>query len=170
MTPNPERLLDAVDWKLLALLQEDARRSFSRLGRAVGLSPPAVAERVRRLEEAGVLTGYHAAVDPARVGKPILAFMRLSEVGDRGERMTEQVIASTPEMLECHRVTGTDSYVLKVVAESITHLEALIDRCVPYGHVTTSLVLSSPVVRRPIGPGEDGPPAAGRSARRRSRP
>jgi Lrp/AsnC family leucine-responsive transcriptional regulator len=149
MTFNTERLLDNVGWKLLALLQEDARRSFSELGRAVGLSSPAVAERVRRMEEAGIITGYHAAVDPLRVGMPLLAFMRLSEVGDQSVRFSE-LVAETPEVLECHRLTGSDSYVLKVVAQSIAHLEMLIDRFVPYGQITTSLVLSSPVVRRVI--------------------
>jgi len=150
MTSNSERLLDAVGWKLLVLLQDDARRSFSDLGRAVGLSSPAVAERVRRLEEAGIITGYHAAVNPERVGRPILAFMRLSEVGDQGGRLGELVAKHMPEVMECHRVTGSDSYVLKIVVESIAHLEALIDRLVPYGQITTSLVLSSPVVRRVI--------------------
>ena len=149
MTFNSERLLDNVGWKLLALLQEDARRSFSELGRAVGLSSPAVAERVRRMEEAGIITGYHAAIDPQRVGMPLLAFMRLSEVGDQSARFGE-LVSETPEVLECHRLTGSDSYVLKVVAGSITHLETLIDRFVPYGQITTSLVLSSPVVRRII--------------------
>lgn len=150
MASNSERLLDSVGWKLLALLQENARLSFSDLGRAVGLSSPAVAERVRRLEEAGVITGYHAAIDAGCIGKPVLAFMRLSDVGDKGKRFNEMVIKDMPDVLECHRVTGSDSYVLKVVAESIVHLEALIDRFVPYGQVTTSLVLSSPVVRRVI--------------------
>ena len=151
MTFNSERLLDNVGWKLLTLLQEDARRSFSELGRAVGLSSPAVAERVRRMEEAGIITGYHAAIDPQRVGMQLLAFMRLSEVGDQSTRFAD-LVADTPEVLECHRLTGSDSYVLKVVAQSITHLETLIDRFVPYGQVTTSLVLSSPVVRRVIKP------------------
>jgi Lrp/AsnC family transcriptional regulator, leucine-responsive regulatory protein len=149
MTFNSERLLDNVGWKLLALLQEDARRSFSELGRAVGLSSPAVAERVRRMEEAGIIAGYHAAVDPQRIGMPLLAFMRLSEVGDQSARFAE-LVAETPEVLECHRLTGSDSYVLKVVAQSIAHLETLIDRFVSYGQITTSLVLSSPVVRRVI--------------------
>src|SRR5262245_21049814 len=137
MTFNSERLLDIVGWKLLALLQEDARRSFSELGRAVGLSSPAVAERVRRMEEAGIITGYHAAIDPQRVGMQLLAFMRLSEVGDQSTRFAD-LVAETPEVLECHRLTGSDSYVLKVVAQSITHLEMLIDRFVPYGQVTKS--------------------------------
>ena len=144
-----DRVLDEVNWQILSELQEDARLSYSELGRQVGLTPPAVAERVRRLEEAGIITGYHAAIDPQRVGMQLLAFMRLSEVGDQSTRFAD-LVAETPEVLECHRLTGSDSYVLKVVAQSITHLEMLIDRFVPYGQVTTSLVLSSPVVRRVI--------------------
>lgn len=149
MTSSSEADLDAISWKLLRLLQENARRSFSELGREVGLSPPAVAERVRRLEEAGIITGYYAAVDPARIGAALLAFMRLSDVGDRGERVAA-LAREMPEVLECHRVTGGDSYILKVAARSIGHLETIIDRLTPYGQVTTSLVLSSAVAWRPI--------------------
>ena len=149
MTFDSEKLLDSVGWKLLVLLQEDARRSYSDLGRQVGLSAPAVAERVRRLEEAGVITGYHAAVDPSKIGLSIAAVLRLSGVSDRIPQLTELVLA-TPEVLECHRLTGSDSFVMRVVASSIGHLERLIDRFVPFGDVNTSLVLSSPVVVRVV--------------------
>jgi Lrp/AsnC family leucine-responsive transcriptional regulator len=149
MSLHSEALLDDINWKLLRLLQQNARSSFSELGRAVGLSPPAVAERVRRLEEAGVISGYHAQVDPAKAGLPLLAFMRLAEVGERGERVVA-LVSAMPEVLECHRVTGSDSFILKILATSIAHLEALIDRFTPYGQVTTSLVLSSAVSRHTI--------------------
>ncbi|HNP87105.1 MAG: Lrp/AsnC family transcriptional regulator [Chloroflexi bacterium SZAS-1] len=149
MSLHSEALLDDINWKLLRLLQANARSSFSDLGRAVGLSAPAVAERVRRLEEAGVIDGYYAAVNPAKVGLPLLAFMRLAEVGDRGERVAA-LARNLPEVLECHRVTGSDSFLLKIMAISIAHLEALIDRFNPYGQVTTSIVLSSPVTRHNI--------------------
>lgn len=149
-------LLDGINRKLLRLLQANARSSFSELGRAVGLSSPAVAERVRRLEEAGIITGYHAAVDPAKAGLPLLAFMRLGEVGDRGERVVA-LVRELPEVLECHRVTGSDSYILKITATSIEHLEALIDRFNPYGQITTALVLSSAVVRHQIEPPDREP-------------
>jgi Lrp/AsnC family leucine-responsive transcriptional regulator len=149
MTSHSEPLLDSINWKLLRLLQENARRSFSELGREVGLSSPAVAERVRRLEEAGIITGYHAAVSYEKLGLPLLALMRLSEVGDRGERVAA-LVREMPEVIECHRVTGSDSYVLKIVATSIAHLEVLIDRFNPYGQITTSLVLSSAVVRHVV--------------------
>lgn len=153
---NSSEPLDSINRKLLRLLQENARRSFSELGRAVGLSSPAVAERVRRLEEAGVITGYHAAVNPAKLGLALLAFIRLGEVGDRGERVAA-LVRELPEVLECHRVTGSDSYILKIMATSIEHLEALIDRFNPYGQVTTSLVLSSAVVRHLVEPPDREP-------------
>jgi Lrp/AsnC family transcriptional regulator, leucine-responsive regulatory protein len=149
MTFDSEKLLDGIGWKLLMLLQEDARRSYSELGRVVGLSAPAVAERVRRMEEAGIIVGYHTTVDAARVGLPLIAFMRLSEAGAHGSGLVA-AIAAIPEVLECHRVTGGDSYVLKVIARSVGHLETIIDCLTPHAHVTTSLVLSSPIARRPV--------------------
>ncbi|HNP73509.1 MAG TPA: Lrp/AsnC family transcriptional regulator [Kouleothrix sp.] len=150
---HSNELLDSINRKLLRLLQANARSSFSELGRAVGLSAPAVAERVRRLEEAGVITGYHAAVNPAKVGLELLAFMRLSEVGERGERVAD-LVRELPEVIECHRVTGSDSYILKIAAASVAHLEALIDRFNPYGQITTALVLSSAVERHQLEPPE----------------
>lgn len=150
MTFDSEKLLDSVGWKLITMLQQDARRSFSELGRLVGLSAPAVAERVRRMEEAGIITGYHTSVDPAKLGLPLSAFIRLSGVGDHGIAFINSTLGDMPEVLECHRVTGSDSYILKIAARSINHLESLIDRFVPYGDVTTSIVLSSPVVARAV--------------------
>lgn len=152
MTFDSAKLLDPLGQKLLALLQEDARRSYSELGRAVGLSAPAVAERVRRMEEAGIITGYHAAVNPALIGLPVQAFVRLGGVGEHSPRLHD-VVADMPEVLECHRVTGDDSYILKVAARSINHLEQIIDQLLRCGDVTTALVLSSPVVWRPIASG-----------------
>ena len=150
MSLQTERLLDSVGWKLLALLQQDARRSFSELGRLVGLSSPAVAERVRRMEEAGIITGYHTTVDPSKLGLPLMAFIRLGGVDELGITQINASVTEMPEVLECHRVTGSDSYILKIAARSIAHLETLIDRFVPYGDVTTSLVLSSPVMSRAV--------------------
>lgn len=151
MTFETGRLLDGVGWKLLALLQENGRRSFSELGRAVGLSAPAVAERVRRLEEAGIITGYHASVRLERIGWTIRALVRVSGIGSEAPQVAA-TISAMPEVLECHRVTGEDSYILTLVARSTGHLEALVDRLLPFGRVTTSLILSSPVPWRPVGP------------------
>ena len=149
MTIESNSLLDHTGWAILRLLQEDARLSFSELGRQVGLSAPAVAERVRKLEDAGVITGYHADIDPTKVGYPILAIIRIGSNNALFSRCAEAV-KDMPEVLEGHRVTGNDSFYLKVVVRSITHLESLIDKLQPYGETTTTLVLSSAVTRRTI--------------------
>lgn len=145
--------LDDIGWQILVALQEDARLSFSELGRRVGLSAPAVAERVRRLEEAGIIVGYHAELSAGKVGLPLCAFIRMSVFGEAkyGGGMIH-LVQQTPEVLECHRVTGGDSYILKVAVSSVEHLEELIDRLTSYGQPTTSIVLSSPLKHRVIGP------------------
>ena len=149
MTSRNERLLDAKGWKLLQELQENARTSFAELGRRVGLSTPAVAERVRNLESAGIIAGYRAELDLARIGLPMLAVIRMSVMGDVLGRITA-VAQAMPEVLECHRGTGADSFIMKVAVASVAHLEALIDRLTPYGTTSTSIVLSSPVPRRTV--------------------
>lgn len=146
-----ERMLDATGWRLLQELQDDARLSFAELGRRVGLSTPAVAERVRNLEAAGLVRGYRAEIDLAKLGLPILAFVRMSVVGDVLGRITA-VAQELPEVLECHRGTGADSFIMKVAVASVEHLEHLIDRLTPFGTTSTSIVLSSPVPRRTIAP------------------
>lgn len=146
MTLDLDRLLDQTGWRILEELQDDARLSYSELGARVGLSPPAVAERMRRLEEAGVITGYRAVLDPAKLGLPITAFIRCSSSGSQ----VGEIARRSPEVLECHRITGGDAFILKVVVASVAHLEALIDRLLPYGQPTTSLVLSSPLSSRGI--------------------
>ena len=144
-----ERTIDGIDWQVLHALQEDARVSFSELGRRVGLSPPAVAERVRRLEDAGIITGYHAHVSMEKIGFPITAFIRVSALGSNCAQIG--IIAKDiPEVIECHRVTGSDSCIMKVVVSSVSHLEGVIDRLMQYGTPTTSIVLSSSVTRRII--------------------
>jgi len=159
------KLLDAKGWALLRELQLDARLSFAELGRRVGLSTPAVADRVRNLEAAGVIVGYRAEVDPRKVGLPILAIVRLNVVGDVLPKVTA-LVRALPEVLECHRGTGGDSFTLKVAVATVAHLEALIDRLTPFGTTSTSIVLSSPVERRAI----EKPVAAPVRATRPSRP
>lgn len=158
MTLHTSKQLDDKGWRILQELQQDARLSFAELGRRVGLSTPAVAERVRNLEAVGILAGYRAEIDLRQVGLPILAIVRMSAVGDVLARITATV-RSMPEVLECHRGTGADSFVMKVAVSSVEHLEALIDRLTPFGTTSTSIVLSSPVPRRVIGPVEGAPAA-----------
>ncbi len=148
MTSEIERLLDETGWHILEALQENARLSFSELGQRVGLSSPAVAERVRRMEDAGIITGYRAEVNTAKIGYPITAIIRISN--SPGERCTRFSASAQeiPEVLECYRVTGSDSLIMKVMASSVVHLESLIDRLSEYGQLTTSIVLSTPVSRK----------------------
>lgn len=149
MAFDSDRLLDPTGWQILRLLQEDARLSYNELGRRVGLTPPAVAERVRRLEDAGIIAGYHAEVRAEKIGLPVTAIVRLNAAGGRCA-VAGAFCATLPEVTECHRVTGSDSYIMTVVARDVAHLEALLDRLMPYGDLTTSIVLSSPVKRRAI--------------------
>ncbi len=142
-------IIDEIDRKVLKELQEDARLSYAELGRRVGLTTPAVIERVRKLEDAGVITGYRAEIDTAKVGLPITAFVRMSITGVDYSHIIE-VAEQSNEVLECHRGTGGDSFIMKVAVSSVEHLQQIIDKLTPYGITTTAIVLSSPVKRRVI--------------------
>lgn len=141
--------LDATDWRLLEALQRDGRASYAELARAVSMSPSAVTERVRRLEEAGVITGYAAVIDHERVGLPILALVRL-RYPTGNYKPFHDLLGSTPEILEAHHVTGDDCFVMKVAARSMRHLEEITGRVSGLGAITTSIVYSSPLQRRPL--------------------
>jgi Lrp/AsnC family leucine-responsive transcriptional regulator len=141
--------LDATDWRLLAALQEDGRASYAELARVVAMSPSAVTERVRRLEEAGVISGYSAVIDPERVGLPVLALVRL-RYPHGNYKPFHDLLDTTPEVLEAHHVTGDDCFVMKVAARSMRHLEEVTGRISGLGAVTTSVVYSSPLSRRPL--------------------
>ncbi|HTB95723.1 MAG TPA: Lrp/AsnC family transcriptional regulator [Terracidiphilus sp.] len=141
--------LDAIAWKILEALQHNARLSFAELGRKAGLSTPAAAERVRRLEEAGIITGYHASIDVAKLGMPIRVLVRLTiHGGDQQVIKSVAAIRDLTEVSRCHRITGAESFVIEADVVSIRHLEALIDRLSLLGATSTSTVLSSPVKRR----------------------
>jgi Lrp/AsnC family leucine-responsive transcriptional regulator len=146
------RLMDNVGWRILEELQADARITYSELGRRVGLTSPAVAERVRRMEEAGIITGYRITVDPAKLGLPITAIMRLRTNDCRWamEQIKTNSAEHLPEVLACYRVTGEDSLVLRVAVASMNHMERLVDRVREYGYLTTSVVLSTPIADRHI--------------------
>jgi Lrp/AsnC family leucine-responsive transcriptional regulator len=141
--------VDPTDWRILDELQKDGRASFAELARAVAMSPSAVAERVRRLEETGVIAGYRATVDPARVGLDVMAFVRL-RYPTGNYRPFHALLDSTPEIMEAHHVTGEDCFVLKVVARSMRHLEEVTGRIAGLGSVTTSVVYSSPLPGRAV--------------------
>jgi Lrp/AsnC family transcriptional regulator, leucine-responsive regulatory protein len=141
---------DATDWRILDVLQREGRATFAELARAVSMSASAVTERVRRLEEAGVIQGYAAVVDPDRLGLPILAFVRL-RYPNGNYKPFHDLVAVTPEILEAHHVTGDDCFVIKVAARSMRHLEEVSGKIGTLGSVTTSVVYSSPLPRRPLG-------------------
>ena len=141
--------LDAIAWKILEALQQNARISFAELGRIVGLSTPAVAERVHRLEEAGVIMGYHASLNSPKLGVPIRVIVRLTIPGGEAQiNRTVSVLKELSEISRCHRITGDESFIIEADVVSIRHLEALIDRLSSLGATSTSTVLSSPVERR----------------------
>lgn len=142
-------MIDEIDWKILKELQENARVSFAELGRRVNLTTPAVIERVRKLEDAKIIVGYRAEIDAAKIGLPITAFVRMSISGVDYSHIIEAAKNST-EVLECHRGTGNDSFIMKVAVADVEHLQNLIDKLTPYGITTTSIVLSSPVKSRVI--------------------
>lgn len=144
-------MVDEIDWKILKELQENARISFAELSRRINLTTPAVIERIRKLEDAKIILGYRAEINTAKVGLPITAFIRMSISGVDYSKII-QVAEKSSEVLECHRGTGNDSFILKVAVSDVEHLQNLIDRLVPFGITTTSIVLSSPVKRRVIEP------------------
>ncbi|HXF42768.1 MAG TPA: Lrp/AsnC family transcriptional regulator [Pyrinomonadaceae bacterium] len=141
--------MDDIDKKILMELQTNARISFAELGRRVGLTTPAVIERIRKLEDGDVITGYRAEIDASKVGFPITAFIRMSITGVDYSHIIE-VAESSSEVLECHRGTGEDSFIMKIAVSSVEHLQQVIDRLTPYGITTTTIVLSSPVKARAI--------------------
>ncbi len=141
--------LDDLDWRLLEELQADGRLSFNELARRVHLSPPAVAERVRRLEQAGIITGYAATVDPARAGQPLLAFVQLRcSLGSCLLKTTSA--ADYPELVEIHKLSGEHCTMLKVRATSLAHLEGLIERLGVHGEMRTHIALSTQYDGRPV--------------------
>ncbi len=149
------KLLDAVGWQILRELQADARLSYAELGRRVGLSSPAVMERVKKLEEAGIIRGYSVDLDLSRLGLPIMAYVRVANAGLHDKHILD-LVQEMPEVLECHHVTGNDAFIIKVAAASIAHLERILTRFFSYNQTTTSIVLSSPIISRSIEPLNDG--------------
>ena len=141
--------MDTISWHLLDLLQQDARLSYAELGRRVGLSPPAVADRVQRMEEAGLITSYRAVVDPAKLGRPVKAILHLQVDRTHFQRSLQQIQAF-PEVLVGYRTTGSSCLVMHVAVASMDALQALIDRLMPFGEPVTQMILSTVVPHRPL--------------------
>jgi Lrp/AsnC family leucine-responsive transcriptional regulator len=144
--------LDAIDARILAAMAENARVSVADLARLVDLSPPSVSERIRRLEDAGVIGGYTVAIDPKALGLPIAAWLRIRPIPGQLEKVAD-ILQGLPEIVECDRVTGEDCFIARAHVASVDALEKLIDRIIPFAMTNTSIVQSSPVKRRlpPIG-------------------
>lgn len=140
--------LDDINRDILDLLQLDGRISYRELGERVGLTAPAVTERVRKLEELGVIKGYRAVVDYEVLGFPLLCVIRLNS--PRGAQGVDEIIRNIPEVIEANRVTGSESHVIRARLRSTAHLERLLDQLGEHGDSVTNIVTSSPVPRRPM--------------------
>jgi Lrp/AsnC family leucine-responsive transcriptional regulator len=143
MASNQRQNDDETNRRLLGELQGDARLSLAELGRRVGLSSPAVAERMRRLQDDGVITGYHAEIDPRALGYDLGVVIRIRPA-------PRQLARDTPEVTECHRVTGDDCYVMFARVRDVEHLERVIDAFAAYGQTNSAIMQSSPVPRRGV--------------------
>jgi Lrp/AsnC family leucine-responsive transcriptional regulator len=142
-------VLDDTNRRLLRELHANPRITMSALGRIVGMSAPAVTERVQRMERDGVITGYGVEVDPAALGLPVSAFTRVRPAPRQLSKVAE-LAASLPQVSECHRITGEDCFLIRVHAPTIQELEETLDRFLLYGQTVTSMVVSTPVPRRPL--------------------
>jgi Lrp/AsnC family leucine-responsive transcriptional regulator len=149
--------MDDTDWRILDELQADGRLSFNALARRVHLSPPAVAERVRRLEEAGVISGYSARVDPAAAGQPLLAYIQL-RCRQHDCLLRTTTAEDYPELVEVHKLSGEFCTLLKVRASNLAHFEGLVERLGRHGEMRTHIVLSTQYEGRPVQPVETDRP------------
>ena len=140
-------LLDVRNVQILALLGDDPRTSVSELARCVGMSAPAIRERIQRMEEAGIIQGYRLELDPAALGYPIAAFIRVRPMPGKLPKIAELAV-SLPQVVECHRITGEDCFIMKVGLDSLDNLDLILDQFLAYGQTTTSIVQSTPVPAR----------------------
>ena len=141
--------LDPVNVRLLNELQQNPRISMSELARRLDMSSPAVTDRVQRLEEGGIIAGYRVELDPRALGRPVAAFVRIRPGPGQLTRIAD-LARNTPEVVECHRITGEDCFLVKIHVAEINKLEEVLDRFLMYGQTTSSIVQSSPVPPRPL--------------------
>jgi Lrp/AsnC family leucine-responsive transcriptional regulator len=144
-----DSLLDVVNLRLIGELQADARLSLAELGRRVGLSAPAVTDRLQRLRDAGVIIGYRTEVDPRALGFALSVVLRVRPAPRQLAKVAE-VARKSAEVVECHRITGEDCFFMKLHVRDVEHLEEVIDRFLPFGQTTTSIIQSSPVAARGV--------------------
>ncbi len=141
--------IDDIGWMMLEELQHNARISYRDLGAKVGLTAPAVADRIKKMEKGGVVIGYKALIDHEAIGAPILAIIRMKTKGE-GVKSVDDLVVTLPEVLEAHRVTGSENHVIRAILKDMHHLEELLDHLHPYGETITNVVTSSAVRRRVI--------------------
>lgn len=146
---SDKSLLDDLNIRLLTELSADPRLRTTELARRLGVSAPTVRERVGRLEEAGVIRGYRLEIDPAAVGLPVAAWVRLRPGPGQVSRIAE-LARRTPEVVECHRISGEDCFLMRVQVSAITALEEVLDRFLVHGQTTSSFIVSTPVSPRPV--------------------
>lgn len=153
--PDKSEPLDEISWRLLAELQADARLSLNALARRVGMSTPAVTERVRRLEESGAITGYRAAVDRAHLGRPLGGFLWLTAPATAGQRVVA-LSRALEAVSECHHIAGEDCFLIRLAAADMAELEDVLGRFRAFGTTRFSLLLSTPVAGKPVTPPRTG--------------
>jgi len=141
--------LDPVNVRLLDELRKNPRMTMSELARRLDMSSPAVTDRVQRLESNGIITGYRLELDPRALGWPVAAFVRIRPGPGQLNRIAD-LARNAPEVVECHRITGEDCFLMKVYVTEIGKLEEVLDRFLMYGQTTSSIVQSSPVPPRPL--------------------
>jgi len=134
--------MDRTDWVLLEALQKDARLSFAELARRVGMSAPSVTERVKRLEDAGIITGYHAMVSVEKLGRPLEVFIRLT-MPNRDYPRFRRFLPGAADIQQCHHVSGEEAFLLRAAVASVAELEKLLGKLSAFGHTTTALILST---------------------------
>ena len=147
----PNSTLDETNRNILRALADNPRQSTAELARSVGMSPPAVRERVGRLEQAGVIRGYRLDIDPAAIGLPVTAWVRIRPGPGQLPKIAE-LAARTPQVSECHRISGEDCFLLKVHVPAIEDLESVLDRFLMHGQTTSSFVVATPVAPRTVLP------------------
>ena len=141
--------LDLINWKILDCLQENARQSNTEISKKVGISSPAVAERIRKMEDTGIIEGYFAKVSHAETGHQLKAIITLRAFMGRLKPFIHKV-ASFKEVINCYRITGNENFVMEVVLNNQQHLEKFIDQLITYGETRTHIILSNIVENNPI--------------------
>lgn len=147
MNAKFESSVDKIGMNILRELQMNARSTFSEIGRRVGLSSPAVAERIYKMEEAGIINGYHADINPSTFGQNILAFIMLTTQPEKYQKIYS-FAEKQQEIIECHHISGNESLILKIVSDSISQLNSMVEKLSKFGETKTSIVLSSPIKKR----------------------